>query len=197
MKSRQRTTEGAVDVVKNPARMRILGWLAGQPVPRTKREIGRALSMSNATVHYHVSKLEKAGLMQFTGTRQGPNSITERLFSGKGVTGKEMGAMNDKEKFGFYVRYTMDSIGEMHREAEQMIKSDPRVNRFLIGCYGVHASEPEIKRLGTRLMNLLKQFHEKHKRPGRNTRPMAVTFGLVPSSGLAWGNTQKVFDMLS
>jgi len=196
MKRRQRRTEGAEDVLKRPVRMRILGWLAGQSAPRTKREIGRALSLSNAAVHYHVKKLEKAGLTTLAGTRSGPNSITEKLYSGKSVTDGR-NAMNDKEKSEFYLRYTLDSISEMHREAEQIIKSDWQTNRFLVGCYGVHATEEEIKTLKTRLLEMLEQFHVAHKHPGKHTKPVAMTFGLVPSSGLAWGNTQKVFDMLS
>jgi DNA-binding transcriptional ArsR family regulator len=197
MKKRQRRTTGTEDVLKSPVRVRILGWLAGQSASRTKREIGRALSLSNAAVHYHVKKLTDAGLMAPAGTRPGPNSITERLFSAKAATKQRRDTMNDKEKSEFYLRYTMDSISEMHREAEQMIKSDWQANRFLVGCYGVYATEAEIKKLKTRLLKMLAQFHEEHNKPGRNTRPIAMTFGLVPSSGLAWGNTQKVFDMLS
>lgn len=196
MKQRQRRTEGAENVLKSPVRTRILGWLAGESTPRTKREIGRALSLSNAAVHFHVKKLEKAGLAALAGTRPGPNSITEKLYSGKSVT-EGRGAMNDREKAEFYLRYTLGSISEMHREAEQMIKSDWQANRFLVGCYGVHATEDEIKALKVRLLKMLEQFHEEHKSPRKNTRPIAVTFGLMPSSGLAWGNTQKVFDMLS
>lgn len=195
---RQRKTVGAGNVLKSPVRTRILGWLAGESAPRTKREMGRALSLSNAAVHYHVKKLTEAGLITLAGARPGPNSITEKLFSGKAVTEEEgRDGMTDIEKSEFYLRYTMDSISEMHREAEQMIKSDWRANRFIVGCYGVHATEAEIKRFKMRLLKMLEQFHEAHKRPGKNTRPVAVTFGLVPSSGLAWGNTQKVFDMLS
>ena len=192
----RRKTEGIDNVLRSPVRVRILGWLAGQSEPRTKREIGRALSLSNAAVHYHLKRLEEQGLAMLEGTRPGPNSITEKLYSGKAVTGGT-DAMTDAEKSEFYLRYTLDSINEMHREAEQMIKSDWQTHRFLVGCYGVHATEDEIKRFKTRLLKMLEEFHKGHKRPGRSTRPFAMTFGLVPSSGLAWGNTQKVFDMLS
>jgi len=196
MKKRQRRTAGVENVLKSPIRVRILGWLAGQSEPRTKREIGRALSLSNAAVHYHLKRLEQEALVRLEGTRPGPNSIIEKLYSGKSVT-VGSNAMNDKEKSEFYLRYTLDSISEMHREAEQLIRSDWQANRFLVGCYGVHSTEAEIKRLKIRLLKLLQQFHEGHKRPSRNTKPVAITFGLVPSSGLAWGSTQKVFDMLS
>lgn len=199
MKTRRRRTEGARNVLKNPVRVRILGWLAGQSKPKTKREIGRALSLSNAAVHYHLTRLEKEGLAKLVETRPGPNSITEKLyagFSGKTIPG-ERKARNDTETSEFYLRYTLDSISEMHREAEQMIRSDWKNNRFLVGCFGVHATEGDIRRLRTRLLNLLETFHEKHRRPGKKTKPVAMTFGVVPSSGLAWGNTQKVFGTLS
>jgi len=196
MKPRQRKLDGAGNVLRSPARVRILGWLAGNSAPRTKREIGRALSLSNAAVHYHVKKLTAAGLMRPAGTRPGPNSITEKLFSARGATAQEAGALNGKDQSEIFLRYTLDSISEMHREAEQLIRSDWQSHRFLLGCYGVHSTRAELKRFKTRLMKMLSQFHESHKLAGKHTQPFAMTFGLVPSSGLAWTNTQKVFDMM-
>ena len=105
--------------------------------------------------------------------------------------------MSDREKSEFYLRYTLDSIAEMHREAEELIRSDWESNGFLVGCYGVHATEEEIAKLKNRLLTILQEFYKEHRRRRKSTRPMAMTFGLVPSSGLAWGTTQKMFDMLS
>ncbi len=192
-------TDRVEDPLKSPLRVRILGWLAGKSQPRTKREIGRALSLSNAGVHYHLKKLERAGMVKLEGTRPGPNSITEKLYSAKPVT--EMteskdGAMSVKEKREFYLRYTFDSIREVHREAEELIKSNWKSNRFLAGCYGVHATEQEIRKLKDRLLRTLEEFQKKHKKPRKGTRPIAMTLGLVPSSGLSWGTTEKVLDML-
>lgn len=193
-----RPKEKAVEkLLRSPLRVRILGWLAAQPEPRTKREIGRALSLSNAAVHYHVKQLEEAGLAKLEGTRPGPNSITERLYSGKGVTGPPGGAMDDKERSEFYLRYTLDSMSEMHREGEALIRSDWESSRFLVGCYGAHATEKQITGFKKRLLKMLREFHEAHARPRKGTKPIAMTFGLMPSSGLAWGTTQKLFDMLS
>ena len=193
-----RSNKNAVEkVLRSPVRVRILGWLAGQGEPLTKREIGRALSLSNAAVHYHLKQLEEAGLAKLEGTRPGPNSITERLYSGKGVTGPQDRAMGDKERSEFYLRYTLDSIGEMHREGEAMIRSDWRSNRFLVGCYGVHATEEEIRRFKKRFRKMLEEFFKAHARPRKGTKPIAMTFGLVPSSGLAWGCAQKVLDKIS
>jgi DNA-binding transcriptional ArsR family regulator len=187
----------AEEVLKSPIRMRILGWLAGQGSSRTKREVGRALSLANAAVHYHLTRLVEAGLVKFEGTRPGPNGITEKLYSGKAVTAAKGTAMDAKQRDGLYLAYTLDSIAEMHREAEELVKADRDDNRFLVGCYGVHATNQEIRELKKRLLKMLEDFHRQHWRPGKNTRPMAVTFGIVPSSGLAWGTTQKVFDTIS
>jgi DNA-binding Lrp family transcriptional regulator len=184
-------------VTGSPVRLRILGWLAAQAEPRTQREIGRALSLVNAAVHYHVKQLEKTGLVRLEGTRPGPNSITEKLYSGKSMTESKQDALPPAQKSDVYLRYTLDSIGEMHREGAELIKSDWGSSRFLVGCYGVHATDPEIKRLKNRLMKMLQEFHEAHKKPAEKAKPFAITFGLVPSSGHAWGTTQKVFDMLS
>ena len=104
--------------------------------------------------------------------------------------------MDDKEKSELYLKYTLDSISEMHREAMELIKSDWKSNRFLVGCYAVHATNEEIKKFKNRLTRMLREFYEKHQRPGENRKPMGLTFGLVPSSGLGWETSRKVFDML-
>jgi len=192
MAAQRRKTDAAGDVLKNPLRVRMLGWLAGQPQARTKREIGRALSLSNASVHYHVKQLEKAGLVKLEGTRPGPNSITEKLYSGKTLR-----IMDDEEKSEVYLSYTLDSISEMHREAEELIKSDWESNRFLVGCYLAHATDQETKKFKDRLTRILREFYQQHKQPRKDTRPRAVTFGIVPSSGLGWARSRKVFDMLT
>jgi DNA-binding transcriptional ArsR family regulator len=188
---------GIDDVTRSPVRMRILGWLSGQADPRTKREIGYALSLSNAAVHYHMKPLEKAGLVRLEGTRPGPNSITEKLYSGKPMTEKKEDTMTPQQKSDFYLRYTLDSISEMHREGAELIRADWGSSRFIVGCYGVHATDPEIRKLKAKVARTLREFFEAHKKPAPNTKPVAITFGFVPSSGHAWGATQKVFDMLS
>ena len=190
-------TKTAGDVLKSPVRVRILLWLAAEGEARTKREIGRALSLSNAAVHYHMKLLEKAGLVWLEGTRPGPNGITEKLYRGKKREGTpDAGALDDYEKSELYLRYTVDSISEMHREAVELIKSDWKKNRFLVGCWVAHATSEEMKALKNRLTEVLREFYEKHQKPGKNTGPMAVTFGIVPSSGHGWATSPKVFDTL-
>ena len=122
MGRRKRTgPKTAEEVLKKPVRVRILGWLAGQGQPRTKREIGRALALSNAAVHYHVRLLEEAGIVELEGTRPGPNSITEKLYSAEPVTSRDA-SMTEQEKGNFYLGYTLDAISEMHREGKELVK---------------------------------------------------------------------------
>jgi DNA-binding transcriptional ArsR family regulator len=184
------------DVLKSPVRVRILGWLAGQRDPRTKkaagrtkREIGRALSLSNASVHYHVARLEKAGLVTLDSTRPGPNGITEKLYTGTSVTERKQKPLTGRDRDRFYLRFTLDSISEMHREGEALINADWDSCRFAVGCYGVHATEKDLKGLKTRLTKLLEEFYESHKSRRAGTAPFSITFGLTPSSGLGWKDT--------
>ena len=197
MAKRRRAKKSAEEVLRSPVRVRILLWLAAEGKGRTKREIGRALSLSNAAVHYHVKLLEKAGLVWLEGTRPGPNGITEKLYRGKKRDGTpDDRTLDDYEKSELYLRYTVDSISEMHREAVELIKSDWKTNRFLVGCWLAHATSEEMKALKNRLTEMLREFYEKHNQPGEGTKPMAVTFGILPSSGHGWATSLKVFDML-
>ena len=185
------------DLLKKAVRVRILGWLAGQSEPRTKREMGKALALSNAAVHYHVKLLEEAGLIRFEGTRPGPNSITEKLYSAKPVTLNKDEGMSNQEKSEFYLRYAFDSIREMHREAEELIRSDWRGNPFLAGCYETYANESEIRRFKKQIHRLVQNFFKKHKKARKDTKPLAITLGLLPSNAAGWGHTPREFDMMS
>jgi len=197
MPRRERSERSVDEVLRSPVRVRILGWLAGQGQARTKREIGRALSLSNASVHYHMKQLEEVGLVRLVGTRPGPNSITEKLYSGKPLTGTlDERAMDGREKSELYLRYTVDSISEMHREGVELIKSDWKKNPFLVGCWVAHPTDEERTALKHRLTAMLREFYEEHRQPGEGTRPMAVTFGILPSSGHGWKTSLKVFDTL-
>jgi len=185
------------DVLRKAVRVRILGWLSGEPEPRTKREIGKALSMSNASVHFHMKQLEKAGLVKLEGTRLGSNSVMEKLYSGSSVTNPDESGLTDLEKSEFYLSYTLDSIHELHREGEQLIRSDWKKNRFIVGTYGVYANEGEIREFKNKLFKLIDDFHKSHSEASKDAKPIAITFGIVPSKAAAWLSTQKVFDMLS
>ena len=97
----------------------------------------------------------------------------------------------------FYLDYTIAGIQEMHREAAELIKADWSENRFLLGCYETHATPAEIKKLKTQLMKVLGTFHARHRKPQKGTRPLGITFGLVPSNAAGWSSSQRVFDMLA
>jgi DNA-binding transcriptional ArsR family regulator len=190
---RRRRTEPkrAEEVLKKPVRVRILGWLGGQGQPRTKREIGKALALSNAAVHYHVKLLEEAGLVQFEGTRPGPNTITEKLYSAKPLTSKQT-SMTAAEKGDFYLRYTLDAISEIHREGEQLVKSDWENARFIAGCYETYATEKEMIALKKEVAAILERFFESHKQKKTGAMPFAITFGLFPSQGAGWDTSTRI-----
>jgi DNA-binding Lrp family transcriptional regulator len=185
----------ARELLRHPIRMRILGWLSGRAKAHTQREIGRALSLSNAGVHYHLKLLESAGLVKLDGTRPGPNSITEKLYSADPREWKETAAMDDKAKSEFYLDHTLASVHEMHREAAELIKSSWHDNPFLVGCYETYATEADIKKLYDEVTEILEAFHRRHRKPKQDCRPLAVTFGLLPSKAAGWGHSQRVFSI--
>ncbi len=65
---------------RHPIRVRICRWLAAHK-PSTQREMGRAMSLATAAVHYHLKLLEKGGLVHLVKTRPGPKTITEKLYT--------------------------------------------------------------------------------------------------------------------
>ena len=188
----------AAEILKKPVRMRILGWLAGQSKPQTKREIGRALSLSNASVHYHIKLLEQASLVKFEGTRPGPNTIIEKLYSAQPLTSKNQ-SMTVKEKDDFYLSYTLDAISEAQREGQEIAQSDPDNARFIVASYETYATEKEIVALKKKVDSTLKNFFDTHKKKKKDTTPLSVTFTLLPSNAAGWDTSSRirVFDTLT
>src|SRR4051812_22883359 len=105
------------EALSHPLRVRILGWLRHQPA-RTQSEVGKALAISNATARYHLKVLEGADLVNFRGTRPGPNGITEKLYAYNPEVWKRISEQPDRaEKLDFMLDYTFASIHEIHRKA--------------------------------------------------------------------------------
>ena len=178
-------------VASHPIRLRILGVLHGHSGPRTQREIGRELSLSTAAVHYHLKKLLEAGLLQFKGTRPGPNGITEKLYSYQRGAWKEVSHRDQSE---FLLDFTFACIRELHREAAELIKGG-RCKSFVAGCFGSFASPEEIKELKSKVWGLLWDFDKAHQKPIEGkTRPVAITCAILPSQGTGWTGTTRVFD---
>lgn len=171
-----------VDALSHPLRVRILGWMRHQP-EKTQSEVGKALALSNAAARYHLKVLEGAKLVNFQGTRPGPNGITEKLYAYNPEVWKRISERPDQaEKQNFMLDYTFASIHEIHRKAVDMIKSgwEPA---FVAGSVGAFATPTEVEALRNRLGSLVEDFCERHKDPERaDVVPVAVTFAVLPSS---------------
>jgi len=185
-------------VLKKPVRGRILGWLSGRKGPKTKSEIGKALSLSNAAVHYHMRLLEEVDLVTLEETRLGPNGITEKLYLAKPLNSKEA-QMTDKEKSDFYLRYTLDTMTEMQREGEALITSDWENARFIAGCYKTFATDEEIVALKEKISIILEEFFYTHKIEKKGASPQTITLGILPSKAAGWdaSDQTQILDMLS
>lgn len=175
-----------------------MGWLLERRQPKTKSEIGKALSLSNAAVHYHVRLLEEAGLVSLEGTRPGPNGITEKLYTVNLVTSEEA-QMTDLERSDFYLRYTMGMMNEMHREGEALVSSNWENARFITSCYGVYATDEELAALKEKLTTILEEFFYTHKIEKKGASPHSITLGILPSKAAGWDASDRaqVLDMLS
>ncbi len=170
------------DALSHPLRVRILGWMRHQP-EKTQSEVGKALALSNAAARYHLKVLEGANLVNFRGTRPGPNGITEKLYAYNPEVWERISKQPDRaEKQEFMLDYTFASIHEIHRKAVGMIKSgwEPA---FVAGSVGAFATPSEVEALRTRLGSLVEDFCGRHKDPERaDVVPVAVTFAVLPSS---------------
>jgi len=179
------------ELLSHPIRVRLLGWLAGRK-PCTQHEIGRALSLSNAAVHYHIKLLESVGLVKFEGTRPGPKSITEKLYSAdprqmnhlKGYTGN------------LFLDYTADSIREMHREGIKLVNIDFPNSRFYTGCFIKTAPHKELMAFKKKLDALVTEFLDKKMPQSKDSRTYSVTFSLLPSNAGGWAGSTKIYDQM-
>jgi hypothetical protein len=186
----------AAELLRHPIRTRILGWLAGEAQAHSQREIGKALSLTTAAVHYHLKLLEGVGLVRLEKTRPGPNGITEKLYSARPEDWGEARVLDARGKTGFYLDYTLACTQEMQREGSQLCEADPEHNGLLAGCLETYATPEEVRELKKRLLRLLLPFFEKHKTPTDGARPLAITFGLFRSKAAGWRGAPRVLDML-
>jgi DNA-binding transcriptional ArsR family regulator len=194
----ERSDEAALvqDALSHPVRVRILGWMRHQPA-RTQSEVGKALGISNAAARYHLKVLEGVGLVNFQGTRPGPNSITEKLYAYNPEVWKRVSAdANRAEKLDFMLDYTFASIQEIHRKAVDIIKSEWG-SPFIAGSVGAFATPAEIERLKGKLESLTERFYRDHKDPKKHGAvPVAITFAVLPSSdkdAQGWAG-ERVFE---
>ncbi len=184
------------DALGHPLRVRILGWLRHQPAT-TQSEVGKALALSNAAARYHLKVLEGADLVTFTGTRPGPNGITEKLYAANPEVWQRLSDQPEQaEKLDFMLDYTFASIHEMHRKAVDLIKADWKPP-FLAGSVGAFATPADVAALKARLGSMLEAFAAQHQDPARpGTLPVALTFAVLPSlaaDAASWAG-ERIFE---
>ncbi|MBN1347261.1 MAG: helix-turn-helix transcriptional regulator [Phycisphaerae bacterium] len=190
----QQRTDIARQLLQHPVRLRIVAWLAGQGSIHTQREIGKALSLSNAAVHYHLKRLERAGMVTLEGMRPGPNSITEKLYGSRPDVWREAVKLNEADRSAAYLDYALACMAEMHREGAELAKADWQEHPFGIGCYEAYASPEDVRRLTRRLLKIVEAFHREHGRPGKGRQPVAITLGLLGSGGAGWSGAGRAFS---
>lgn len=182
-------TEKTKKVFRHPVRDRILSILR-DGTPRTQRELGKILSMSNAAVRYHVKMLEEIGIIGLHSTRQGPNGITEKLYT----TNTENWPPVSREDTEFYMDYVISWMNERHREGLSLLKTHPDVEQggeisapFIAGSYAGRSTISDMIQFKRDMEKLFDDFYKKCKRKRKAVKradmliPFAVTFSMLPS----------------
>lgn len=177
-------------IFRHPVRNRILEILRDGKA-RTQQELGKILSMSNAAIHYHVKLLEEVGIIRLHSTRQGPNSITEKLYT----TEMENWPDVSKDDVDFYVDYTVSWMNERNREGLNILKSGDYSSPFLAGSYCSCAPLEELIAFKRDMENLFNRYFMKYEKTDRdNMLPFAVTFSLLPSREGNTGDSRNILE---
>ncbi|MBT8339685.1 MAG: helix-turn-helix domain-containing protein [Desulfatitalea sp.] len=177
-------------IFRHPVRNRIIGILR-DGVALTQQELGKALSMSNAAVHYHVKLLIDVGIVKLHSTRMGPNGIQEKLYT---VCVEQWPGVS-MDDLDFYLKYTVSWMNERHREGLNILESEDFHMPFITGSYSARASLEEIKRFKRRIEEVFNEFFEQCEasEPGESV-PFAVTFALLPSREKNDGDGRHVLE---
>jgi hypothetical protein len=182
----------ALEMLRHPVRMRLVTWLSGHPQGQTQREMGAALSLSTAAIHYHIKLLENLNLAKVASTRPGPNGITEKLYM---VEPEAL--LTGEDKYAFYKESTFAHMQEMQREGESLLDAEGTHRGAIAGTYECYATEDEIHALSSELLAKIEAFHSTHKRRQANTQPVAITIGVLPSQGAGWTGNRRSLDFLA
>jgi len=172
-------TEKQKKIFRHPVRDRILCILRDGK-PRTQRNIGKLLSMSNAAVHYHIKLLLEVGIIKLFGTRPGPNGITEKLYA----IDTENWPMVSEDDVDYYIDYIVSWMNERHREGLNILKSKrDQMPPFLAGSYTVCVPLPKLIHFKRKVEKLFSdfydQFQESNHKIAQDT--YAFTFAMLPS----------------
>lgn len=181
-------------ILKHPIRARILGLLRQNPA--TQHELGQLLSLSNATVHYHMNVLIENDLVELNATRPGPNGIVEKLF-GINVKGWELLSQANRTNLdlALYLEYTLSWIDERHREGAEILKRNGYSQPFVAASYIVPADERTLMDLTRRIRKLLDDFYRRSA-AGTSADPngkyVALDFSVLPSRQCDPENSRNV-----
>lgn len=175
-------TSAILKVIQHPIRVRVLGLLRTEG-PRTQRELGRTLSLSNAAIHYHLKILQEAGLVYLAETRPGPNRITEKLYAADEAQWAEIveATRQGNADLDFFLNYTVSWIQERNREGVELLRRDQYACPFVAGSYVVKASPARILELQRRLQHFVEAFVEEHNVPDDSGQAHTVTLSVLPS----------------
>jgi len=69
-----------LELLRHRVRQRIVDWLGRRPQGQTQCELGEALALFTAAIHYHIKLLAGIGIVAIAATRAGPDGITEKLY---------------------------------------------------------------------------------------------------------------------
>ncbi|MBF0099523.1 MAG: helix-turn-helix transcriptional regulator [Desulfobacterales bacterium] len=180
-------------VFRHPVRDRILSILRDGE-PKTQREIGKILYMSNAAVHYHIKLLIDIGFIKLHNTRLGPNGITEKLYTIALENWPEVGNAD----MAYYLDYIISWITERNREGLSILKTNEVEVPLFIGSYTASASLKDLlkfKRDAERLFNrYLKKNEKQMTNENTNDITFSVTFSILPTKDANHDNSVNVLE---
>ena len=168
--------------LNHPVRSKILKTLESGDI-LTQHEIGNRLSMSNASIHYHINKLLEVQLVELNSTRPGPNGIVEKLYKVKEENWNELKKAKI-EDFDVELNYSVAWINERLREGTNILKKQKKKTTFVTNSYSVNASQEDIRALKQQVMKVCEDFFQKHKDVNsEGNTPVSVSFSILPSHG--------------
>ena len=182
-------------VLSHPISVRIVALLREEE-PRTQRDLGKLLFMSNAAVHHHLKKLLGVSLVKLVATRPGPNGITEKLYSTDEGKWRDFFDSPSREvDLSFYLDYTVAWMRERHREGVGIIKGQSNQHPFIAGSYVVRVPLKEAVRFKKEIHSLFLEFLQKHEgREDADLQSFAVTYSLLPSHDENVGESKNILE---
>lgn len=124
--------------LKNPIRIKIIEFLKKHG-PSTQTETSRDVHVAVSSAKHHIGVLIKVGIVKSAGTRPGPNSITEKLFT---LTGKKVLKVKPKSESGFGEMFAM--MIEALRVGGRLVNSNPDSPAAGFIVDNIHADDKDV-----------------------------------------------------